>query len=337
MTPLRLRLAGAIVAIASGQAFAQGMDHGGMQMPMPSTPTRAPHASQSKTGGTHRHPTHAKHQQERHPADAAGKEAQIAMPEDMQMDMPMSGMPGMQHAQDAPRTPIPFLTDADRAAAVPPPSDHPVHDNPIETFTVFNRLEGWNAQPGMGMHWEGASWIGTDVNRLWLRTEGERRDGRLGSVDLEVLYGHSVSPWWDVLVGLRHDFKPGASQDFAAVGVQGLAPYKFEVTATAYLGRAGQTSARVGADYDLLLTNRLILQPLVEVNLYGQRDTRRGIGAGLSTVETGLRLRYEITRRFAPYVGIVQEHAFGDTAELRRIDGEDSDETRIVAGIRIWF
>lgn len=117
----------------------------------------------------------------------------------------------------------------------------------------------------------------------------------------------------------------------------GLAPYKFEVEATAYLGPSGQTAARFEVEYETLLTNRLILQPLLEVNLYGKDDPRRGIGSGLSTVEAGLRLRYEFTRQFAPYIGVVRERAFGGTADLRRADDEDIDDTRFVAGLRIWF
>ena len=152
-----------------------------------------------------------------------------------------------------------------------------------------------------------------------------------------MLYGHSVSPWWDVVAGIRHDFKPRGTQDFAAIGVMGLAPYKFEVEATAYVGQSGQTAARLEIEYESLLTNRLVLQPLLEVNLYGKNDAHRGIGAGLSTVEAGLRLRYEVTRQFAPYIGIVRERAFGNTADFRHDVAEDSDDTRVVAGLRLWF
>jgi copper resistance protein B len=255
------------------------------------------------------------------------------------MDMPMdhSVMPGMSMAPTEPITTIPALTDADRAAAMPPSGGHAAHDNTIQNYTLIDRLETWNADHGTGVEWEGQSWIGTDLNRLWLRSEGERIDGRTESANLEVLYGRSVATWWDVVAGVRHDFKPGGSQDFAAIGVMGLAPYKFEVEATAYLGQSGQTAARFEVEYETLLTNRLILQPLVEVNLYGKDDPRRGIGSGLSTVEAGLRLRYEITRQFAPYIGVVRERAFGSTADLRRADNEDIDDTRFVAGLRIWF
>lgn len=251
----------------------------------------------------------------------------------------MQGMDdaGMVMAPTEPRDPIPMLTAADRAAAIPPAGGHTVHDNSIQKYVLLDRLEAWNADPGTGFVWEGQAWIGTDLNRLWLRSEGEQIDGKLESADLEVLYGRSVATWWDVVTGIRHDFKPGASQDFAAIGVVGLAPYKFEVQATAYFGQGGQTAARFEAEYETLLTNRLILQPLVEVNLYGKNDERRGIGSGLSTVEAGLRLRYEFTRKFAPYIGVVRERAFGRTADFRRLDGEAINDTRIVAGLRLWF
>ena len=248
-----------------------------------------------------------------------------------------SAMPSMAMAPMEPVTPIPRLTDADRAAAAPPSGGHSMNDNGIHSFTLFDRLETWQANPGSGVVWDGKTWIGTDLNRVWLRTEGTRIDGKTEDADLEVLYGRSVAAWWDVVAGIRHDFKPGASQDFAAIGVMGMAPYKFEVAGTAYIGQSGQTSARLEATYDTLLTNRLILQPRVEANLFGRDDARRGVGSGLSTVEAGLRLRYEFTRQFAPYIGVVRERAFGGTADFRRAANTDIDDTRIVAGVRIWF
>lgn len=247
----------------------------------------------------------------------------------------MDTMPSLAPAE--PVTPIPGITDADRAAAVPPPPDHAVHDNGIYSYLLFNRLEGRDADPGTGLAWEGSGWIGTDRDRLWLRSEGEQLEGGLHSADLEALYGHAISPWWDLVAGIRHDFKPGASRDFFAIGVIGLTPYKFEVSATAYIGPSGQGEARIEAEYDVLLGNRLILQPQVEVNVFGRDDARRGIGSGLGTVETGLRLRYEFTRRFAPYVGVVHERAFGRTADLRRAGGESAGDTRLVVGLRTWF
>jgi len=241
------------------------------------------------------------------------------------------------HAPDQPVTPIPALTDADRAAAIPPPDDHPVHDNAIHSFVLFNRLEAFDADAGRGQEWEGQAWIGTDRDRLWLRSEGERSGGHTETADVEVLYGRPIARWWDLVAGVRHDFQPGGSQDFAAVGVLGLAPYKFEVEATAYVGESGQTAARLEVEYETLLTNRLILQPLVEANFHGRNDERRDIGSGLGTIEAGLRLRYEITRQFAPYIGVVREKAFGRTADYRPAAGGDSADTRVVAGVRVWF
>ena len=276
------------------------------------------------------------------PMDHAAMGHEMPMPatDDMQpMDHAAMGhdMHAMSMAPNEPRTPIPVITVADRAAAVPPAQSHAAHGNSIQHYLLFNRLEGFDTDAGSGLAWEGQGWVGTDLNKLWLRSEGERVGGHTEGADLEVLYGRAFARWWDVVAGVRHDFKPGLSQDFVAIGVQGLAPYKFEVEATAYLGQSGQTAARLEAEYETLLTSRLILQPLVEVNFYGKNDERRGIGSGLSTAEAGLRLRYEITRQFAPYIGLVHERAFGRTADFRRTAGEGVNDTRFVAGIRIWF
>lgn len=262
---------------------------------------------------------------------------QPATQEPTQQPVDHSKMDHSKQATTTPRTPIPVPTDADRAAARPPTHDHPVHDNEVFSKVLFNRLEAFDTDHGPGMAWEGQAWIGTDTDKLWLRSEGERVDGRTESADLEVMYGKPIARWWDVVAGVRHDFEPGASQDWAAVGVVGIAPYKFEVEATAYIGESGRTAARIEAEYELLLTNRLVLQPLVEANFNGKDDERRGVGSGLSTMEAGLRLRYEVHRKFAPYIGMVHERAFGDTADFRSAAGERDGDTRFVAGFRIWF
>ncbi len=245
----------------------------------------------------------------------------------------------MEHAaQEQPRTPIPMLTDADRAAAFPALESHDMaHGSSLNSFVLLDRLEAWDADHGSGQAWEAQAWIGGDINRLWLRSEGEREDGRTASSDLEVLYGHSVSAWWDVVAGIRHDFRPADSRTWAALGVQGMAPYKFELAATAYLGESGHAAATLEVEYELLLTNRLILQPLVELRFNAKDDPLRRAGSGLGKIESGLRLRYEFNRQFAPYVGIVHERVFGGTADYRRAEGEGVEDTRVVAGVRIWF
>ncbi|MCD7098429.1 copper resistance protein B [Stenotrophomonas sp. MMGLT7] len=246
--------------------------------------------------------------------------------------------PAAPPAPSEPREPIPALTDADRAAAFPVlNSAHMSHGSSINSLVLLDRLETWDADPGSGQAWEASAWIGGDIDRLWLRSEGERERGRTGAADLEVLYGRSVSAWWDVVAGVRHDFRPGDSRGWAAFGVQGLAPYKFEVSATAYLGESGQAAARVEVEYELLLTNRLILQPRLEASASARDEPRYGNGSGLNSAEAGLRLRYEFSRRFAPYLGVVHERRYGRTADYRRAEGEDPRDTRLVAGVRIWF
>ncbi|WP_455435368.1 copper resistance protein B [Xanthomonas sp. WHRI 7945] len=237
-----------------------------------------------------------------------------------------------------PREPIPPLTDADRAAAFPTLRAHTMQHGPARTgYLLFDRLEGWDADHGSGQAWEASAWYGGDIDRLWLRSEGERSGGRTEAADLEALYGHAVSPWWDLLVGVKQDFAPGDARTSAAFGVQGMAPYKFEVAATLYVGEGGSASARLEGEYDVLLSNRWILQPRLEAEAAFADDRAHGIGSGLSTLEAGLRLRYEISRRFAPYLGVVHERAFGATADYRREAGEAARDTRVVAGVRVWF
>ena len=258
--------------------------------------------------------------------------------------MDHSKMGHAEMAQDAekpiqqPLTPIPAVSDLDRLAAFPIVDEHAMHgENSMFGMLLFERLEAWDASPGTGLAWDVQAWLGTDINRVWIRSEGEQAAGELESAGLELLYGRSVAPWWDVVAGVRHDFKPGQSQDFLALGVIGMTPYKFELEATAYIGESGRSTARFALEYETLLTNRLIAQPVIEAEFNGQSDAARASGAGLSTIEAGLRLRYEFSRRFAPYVGISWEKAYGQTAQYRLQDGEDTDEMRLVAGLRMWF
>ncbi len=247
------------------------------------------------------------------------------------------GASAQQAAPQEPKEPIPPVTEADRAAAFPPGLDgHAVHDTRINTFVLFDRLEWQGGADGRGLM-ENTTWIGGDINRLWLRPEMAFEDGRLEHGSIDALFGHSFSRWWDIVGGIRQDFRPGDPQTWAAVGIQGLAPYWFEVEATGYVGGGGRTRAEVEVEYDLLFTNRLMLQPLVEIEMYGKDDPARGIGAGLSSIEAGLRLRYEIRRELAPYVGITWDRRLFGTADMARAAGEDPGRVRLVAGLRTWF
>lgn len=236
-----------------------------------------------------------------------------------------------------PRNPVPTLSESDRAAARLPSTGHLVADNDLYSYTLVERAEAWRMDGRTGIGWDAGGWIGGDLNRLWWQTEGERADGRTDAASLELLVGHSIAPRWDLVAGVRQEFQPLEARSFVAFGVQGLAPQWFEVSAVAYVGGDGRTAARFASEYSLLLTNRLVLQPVAHVVLHGKDDPSRGIGSGLGSVEVGLRLRYELTRQFAPYLGIAWERAFARTAELRLASGEPVGETRLVAGLRLWF
>ncbi|AXJ05990.1 copper resistance protein CopB [Pseudomonas fluorescens] len=235
------------------------------------------------------------------------------------------------------RTPIPALTDADRAAVFTSHAGHQVHDSAINTYFLADKLEWQDADDPSTLAWDLSGWIGGDFDRLWLRSEGERSNGKTEDAEIQALWGHAISPWWDVVSGVRQDFKPGAPQTWAAFGLQGMALYNFEAEATAFIGENGQSAVRLEGDYDILLTNRLILQPTAELNVYGKNDPQRGIGSGLANTEAGLRLRYEIRREFAPYIGVTWNRTYGHTADYAREEGEDRSEARLVLGVRLWF
>jgi copper resistance protein B len=231
---------------------------------------------------------------------------------------------------------IPPLTDADRAAAFPDVEGHTVHDDEVNFLALADELEWQGGHGAPGFVWKGRGWVGKDRDRLWFRTEGESASGRLESAGVHLLYGRAISPWWDVVAGVRQDLRPGDPQTWAAFGVQGLAPYWFEVEATAYVGGSGRTRFTFETEYELLLTNRLVLQPLLELDVHGKADPERGVGAGLSEVETGLRLRYELRREVAPYVGVTWSRKTFGTADLAHEAGERTSGARIAVGLRLW-
>lgn len=305
----------------------EGMDHSAMGHPMPRAEEPAEAMDHAAMG--HDMPP-AEPQQV---MDHAGMD-HAAMGHDMPMDA--TADPDLP-ATAAPLEPIPPVTPADRAAAFQDLDAHAVHGTSVHWFALLDRIETWDADEGDALHWEGSGWIGTDLDRVWVRSEGEAYDGSVEEATVEVMYGRAIAPWWDAVVGLRHDFGDDPSHTFAAVGVIGLAPYMFEVEATAYFGESGQTGLGVEAEYETLITNRLILQSGIEAEIWGKDDPRHGIGSGLGTIEASFRLRYEFTRKFAPYIGVVRERLYGGTADLRRAQGGDVDDTRVVVGLRTWF
>lgn len=184
---------------------------------------------------------------------------------------------------------------------------------------------------------DGQFWYGRDFDKLWVKAEGEYAHGRLEGLRTEALWSHAVSAYWNTQLGAREDFGEGPNRTWAAFGVQGLAPYWFDTEATLYVGRSGRTAARFQFEYEALITQRLVLQPKFEVNVYGKDDPERGIGSGLSDAELGVRLRYEFRREFAPYLGVVWQRRFGRSRDFARAQGESAGDLQFVAGFRVWF
>ena len=204
---------------------------------------------------------------------------------------------------------------------------------------VGGDLFEYQARSGQdGYRWEGEAWYGGDIHRLVVKTEGEGgvRSG-VEAAEVQALYSRAVGPYADLQMGLRQDFSPGPARTYAAVGVETLLPYWVHAQGGLYLSTRGDLLARTEASSDLRLTQRLILQPRAELNFAARDMPRQETGSGLSKAELGLRLRYEIRREFAPYVGVTWERAYGRTADFARTGGRKVTTTGVVAGIRGWF
>ena len=233
---------------------------------------------------------------------------------------------------------LPTPTAVDRAAAFPDLGGmtHDLHEDPLNKAVLLNRFETRDAEQSV-LAWDLDAWVGKSLTRLWIRTEGERVSSDTERADLELLWGRGITRWWDLVAGARHDFAPGADRNWAAAGVRGLAPYRFDIEATAYVGDGGRAAFRFESQYDVLVTNRLILQPLLELRWNAQTDLARGEGAGLAECEVGVRLRYEFRREVAPYIGLVHESKLGRTEDWVRAGNRDPSDVRLVAGIRLSF
>ncbi|WDS36977.1 copper resistance protein B [Pseudoxanthomonas sp.] len=319
--------------------------HHGMSMPMdhsqhaPASPEKTGAPAKAKPKSSHAKPAKAKSA-----PPASDPHAGHAMPAGMPMDMPMDMQDGaaMGHAGHGAHAPSPAVlpppTPEALAAAFPDLGgmDMSLHmdDNPTVAVLRADRLEHVE---GGSTAWDARFGIGGNFDKFWLRSEGEQTRGEQAQGDVQLQWSHATGPWWDRVVSLRSDFGPGPSRQWAGIGVMGLAPYKFELEAHVYAGEQGRLAARFEGEYELLLTNRLILTPRVELNAYSKDDPANRIGKGLSDGEAGLRLRYEFTRQFAPYVGYAWSRSFGDTADLARAHDEAALDHGWVAGLRFWF
>jgi copper resistance protein B len=202
---------------------------------------------------------------------------------------------------------------------------------------LVDQLEGYDADSHTALAWDAQGWYGGDYNKVWMKTEGERVAGVTKEAEAELLWNRIFARWWSIQTGVRHDFGEGPSRTWGAIGIEGLAPYWFDVEATLYVGGGGRAAAKAKVEYDLLFTQRLILQPELELNLLSKDDPERNLGAGLTDFEFGLRLRYEFRREIAPYVGLAFTQRVGDTADLVRAAGENSSDLRVVMGVRFSF
>jgi copper resistance protein B len=219
-------------------------------------------------------------------------------------------------------------------------SSHPAYagmeDDPTLSSVIFNQFEVTDDKENTAIV-DMDAWVGKDLNKFWIKSEAERTDGDLEESDLQMLYSRGFARYWDVQVGLKHDFNPSPSRTWAVFGIQGLAPYFFETDMALFVGENGRTAFSFEYERELLFTQKLILTPEVEVNFYGKDDPEIGIGSGLSNMDLRLRLRYEFRREFAPYIGITYSRKYGNTADFARSAGENDSNTQITLGIRLWL
>ncbi|MCX7564196.1 copper resistance protein B [Xanthomonadaceae bacterium XH05] len=300
-----------------GNAVAQSHDHSHHQHH--DTP---PQPEPKRAADTHDHPAHAAHAAHDHGTPA---------------EHDHSSHSGNDQAHHQPSGPtLPPITDADRAAAFPDlghmsMADHGMDDDAIHFKALFDGLEWRHARHGGSdsFAWNATTWIGRDINKLWLKTSGERRAGHTHAAHVEALWGHAIGPWWDTVIGIRHDSLPGPSQTRAAFGMQGLAPYQFEIDAMLYVGGDSKAELHVEAEYELLFTWRWILVPSLGTGWIASDDVRRDLQSGWSGIEAGLTLRYEIRPDLAPYIGHVWHG--GGSANQHDRGGQ------WIAGMRFWF
>ena len=248
--------------------------------------------------------------------------------------LPRSGPPpraleGPQHAADE----IYGAQTMARARA----TNHATHGDRKTGTLLVERLEARLVESEDGFLWDAQGWYGGDIDKVVLKTEGEGSvEEGVEDAEVQLLWGHAIGPYFDLQAGARLDLEP-ETRSHLVLGVQGLAPYMFHVDGALFLSDRGDLTARLEGEYDYKLTQRLILQPRAELELAAQDVPERELGAGLTKIETGLRLRYEIAREFAPYVGIGYEAKLGETADIGRAAGEDPDGFAVLLGVRAWF
>ncbi len=206
------------------------------------------------------------------------------------------------------------------------------------TAVILDQLETTFADGESGYAWDAQGWSGGDINRFWWKSEGEGAFGDgVEEAEVQALYSRAIRPFFDVQTGVRQTYRPEGDRTDLVLGIQGLAPYWFEVDAAAFLSNKGELTARAEAEYDQRITQKWIVQPRAEVVLSAEDIPELSIGSGLSSLQLGVRVRYEIRKEFAPYIGVEWTRRFGDTRDFLEAEGRSAEETRLVVGIRTWF
>lgn len=354
MHPITIRIRRGLYPTAIGLALLGSSSFAVAQTDVPATAASTPMASEPMTM-EHGAAMHGKAQA------AAGKgmhkkSSQKSMSHDGMMKTPgkpskkqadmgaMQNMAGMdmKHEQGASKAPpIGSLPTSDGAA----PKGYDaygialrVHDDPLLAKLQIDSLESAYSSDGANsQYWDGRFWVGHNLDKLWIRSEGSRSKGRIEEGDVEALWGHAISPFWNLMAGVRHDLGIGPTRNWAAFGFQGIAPYEFEFEATVYAGPSGRSAFRLKTAQDWFYTQKLILTPELDINAYSRADPRRGLGAGVSNASLTFRLRYEFSRKLAPYIGYSWVHKFGPTAGMARAGGRPVTDRQILMGVRVWF
>lgn len=210
-------------------------------------------------------------------------------------------------------------------------------DDPIVTKVMIDQLETRITDGDDPLVLEGYAWMGKDLNKLFIKYDVEQVKNETEELELQALYSRAIDPFWDFQIGVRQDQKPTPTRNWLALGFMGVAPYWFEIDSTLYIGESDQIGLRLEAEYEWMITQRWVLSPEAEFNFHSKNDEATGTGSGLSDSQIGLRLRYEVTREFAPYVGINWNKKYGNTATYAKDEGEKVDSSQLVVGVRAWF
>lgn len=349
MKVLRLLAGSSLLAVAA-PAVAQTMDHGQMNMApaKPATQEQADCPPEHAAMG-HCTPTPARKNAPPQPADTppvdphAGHDMST-MRQTGGQEMSGHGTGGTALAPGdapAPAASEPNYADTVWGEAAMSGSRRQLrqeHGGGTFSQLMFNLAEYQVKNGHDGFRWDGEGWFGGDINRLVVKSEGSGAFGEgVEDAEIQALYARAIGPYFNFQAGVRYDIKPNPSRTYATIGFEGLAPYWFEVEGALFVSDKGDVLGRLEGYYDQRITQRWILQPRAELNFAAQDVPETGIGSGLSDVELGLRLRYEIAREFAPYIGVSWDRRIGDTARFARAEGEDIEATSFVVGVRAWF